>query len=112
MNYSKLALAKPKVNRLMQVQFNPHTPEHVDQALNSDIRSHWIECLFKCFDKIYNSGSFSYLYPRIKIPEGKKVLPTRLSFEVKLTDVLDFYEIKVRIVFIQMNTTARSAILV
>ena len=93
MNYSKLALAKPEVNRLMQVQFNLHTPEHVGQALNNDIRSHWIECLFKCFEKNYNSGSFSYLYPRIKIPEGKKVLPTRLSFEVKLTDILDVFQV-------------------
>ena len=33
---------------------------------------------------------------RTKIPTGKKVLPTRLSFEVKLADILDFYEMKVR----------------
>ena len=96
MNYSELALAKPKVNKLIQVPLTPHTPEHVGQALNSDIRSHWIECLFNSFDKMHNSGTLSCPFPRIKIPEGKKVLPTRLSFEVKLTDVLDFYEITIR----------------
>lgn len=111
-NYSELVLAKPKVNKLIQVPLKHHTPEHVGQTLNSDIRSHWIECIFNYFDKMHNSGSLSCPFLRIKIPKGKKVLPTRLSFEVKLTDVLDFYEIKVRIVFIQMNTTARSAILV
>ena len=45
---------------------------------------------------MHNSGTLSCPFLRIKIPEGKKVLPTRLSFEAKLTDVLDFYEIKVR----------------
>ena len=96
MNYNELVLAKPKVNKLIQVPLKPHTPEHVGQALNSDIRSHWIEYLFNCFDKMHNSGTLSCPFLRIKIPDGKKVLPTRLSFEVKLTDVLDFYEIKVR----------------
>ena len=66
------------------------------EALNSNIRSHWIECLFNCCDKMHNSGTLSCPFPRINIPAHKKVLPTRLSFEVKLTDVLDFYEIKVR----------------
>ena len=45
---------------------------------------------------MHNSGTLSCPFLRIKIPDGKNVLPTRLSFEVKLTDVLDFYEIKVR----------------
>ena len=45
---------------------------------------------------MHNSGTLSCSFLRIKIPDGKKVLPTKLSFEVKLTDVLDFYEIKVR----------------
>ena len=95
-NYNELVLAKPKVNKLIQIPFKFHTPEHVGQALNSDIRSHRIECLFNCFDEIHNSGTLSCPFLRIKIPDGKKFLPTRLSFEVKLTDVLDFYEIKVR----------------
>ena len=39
MNYNELVLVKPKVNKLIQVPLKPHTPEHVGQALNSDIRS-------------------------------------------------------------------------
>ena len=95
-NYSELALAKPKVNKLIQVPLKHHTPEHVGQTLNSDIRSHWIECLFNCFDKMYNSGTLSCPFPRIKIPEGKKFLPIILSFKVKLTEVLEFYKTKGR----------------
>ena len=45
---------------------------------------------------MHNSGTLSCLFPQIEIPTGKKIFLTRLSFEVKLTDVLDFYEIKVR----------------
>ena len=45
---------------------------------------------------MFNSGTLSCPFLRIKIPDGKKVITTRLSFEVKLTDVLDLYEIKVR----------------
>ena len=95
-DYNNNKLTNPKINKLIQVPLKPHTPEHVGEALNSDIISHWIECLFNCFDKIHNSGTLSSQFPRINIPKGKKVLPTRQSFEVKLIDVLDFYEIKVR----------------
>ena len=42
-NYNELPLATSKVNKLIQVRLKPHTPEHVGQALNNDIRSHWIE---------------------------------------------------------------------
>ena len=45
---------------------------------------------------MHNSGTLSCPFPEIKIPEGNKFLLIKLSFEVKLTDVLDFYEIKVR----------------
>ena len=95
MNYNELVLAKPKVNTLIQLPLKPHAPDYVGQALNSDIRSHWIECLFNCFDKMHNSDTLSYPFLRIKIPDGEKVLPTRLTI-VKLTDVLNYYEIIVR----------------
>ena len=88
MNYNELVLAKPKVNTLIQLPLKPHAPDYVSQALNSDIRSHLVECLFRSFDKMHNSGTLSFPFLRIKIPDGKKVLPTSISFEVKLIDVL------------------------
>ena len=39
-DYNELALAKPKVNKCIQVPLKSHILEHVGQALNSDIRSH------------------------------------------------------------------------
>ena len=45
---------------------------------------------------MYNSGTLSCPFPQIKIPTCKKVLTTILTFEVNLTDVVDFFEIKVR----------------
>ena len=66
------------------------------EALNSNIRSYWIEFLFNYFDKIHNSGTLRCPFPRSNVLKRKQFLRTRFSFEVKLTDVLDFYEIKVR----------------
>ena len=75
---------------MIQVPLKLLIPEHADEALNSDIISHWIECLFNCFDKIHNFRTLSCHFPRSNISKGKKNSPTRLSFEIKLTDVLDF----------------------
>ena len=60
------------------------------------MRDHWIECMFNCFDKMHNSGTLSCPFLIILMPEGKKILPTKSSFETKLTDIEDYYEIKVR----------------
>ena len=80
-DYNKLA--NSKVNKLIQISLKSYTSEHVDEALNT----HWIECLLNCFDKMHNSGTLSCLFPRSNLPKGTKVLPAKLSFEVKLTDV-------------------------
>lgn len=47
-------LANPKVNRRIQLLIKSRIPEHVDKALNSDIKSHEIKFLFNCINKIYN----------------------------------------------------------
>ena len=45
---------------------------------------------------MHNSGTLSCPFMRQEVSKDLKVLATRLSFEVKLTDVDDYYEIKVR----------------
>ena len=35
-------LANPKVNKFIQSPNKPHTLEHFGEALNSEIRNHWI----------------------------------------------------------------------
>lgn len=42
------------------------------------------------------SGTLSCQFLRISMPEGNKILPTKILFETKLTDVEDYYEMKVR----------------
>ena len=88
MDYNKLN--NPKVKKLIQVPLKPHTPQYMGEALNSNIRSYWIEFLFNYFDKIHNSGTLRCPFPWSNVLKRKKFLPTRFSFEVKLTDVLDF----------------------
>ena len=53
-------------------------------------------CLFNWFDKMHNFGTLSWPFIRSNILKGKNILPTSLLFELKLTFVLNFYEIKVR----------------
>ena len=45
---------------------------------------------------MHNSGTLSCPFLRKLMPEGKKILPTKLSFETKITDIDDYYELKVR----------------
>ena len=66
-NYAEIA--KPKIDKLIQMPTKPHTPEHVGKALNSDIRSHWLECLFNYFEKLHNSGTLPCPFPKIDIPK-------------------------------------------
>ena len=84
-------LANLKVNKLIQLPNKTHTPEHVGEALNSDIRNHYIDCLFNCSDKMHNSETLTFPFARTRILEGKKVLLRRLLFKAKLTDVIDCY---------------------
>ena len=89
-------LANPKVNKLIQLPFRPKTPNHVGEALHSNIRTYWIECLFNCYDKMHNTATLSCPFLRSSLQTTVKILNTRLSIEVKITDIDDFYEIKVR----------------
>ena len=45
---------------------------------------------------MHNSTTLSCPLPRKIVQDKKKVLPVRLSFEVKITDVINFYELKFR----------------
>ena len=52
--------------------------------------------MHNCYAKMHNFGTLRIPYLRSQISKDKKILSTRLSFEVKITDVQDYYEIKVR----------------
>ena len=71
------------MNELIQLPKKPYTPKHAGEALNGEIRSHWIEYLFNCFDKMHNSGTLSCPFLRKLMPEGKKTLPKKYLLRQK-----------------------------
>ena len=89
-------ISRPKHIMLIQLPMKLKKLEHVCEALNSELRVYWIQCIYNCYDKIHNSISLSYPLSRKMVPNKKKVLPVRLSFEVKIIDDIDFYELKYR----------------
>ena len=84
------------IKKMIQLPTKPSKPKHVSEALNSNIRTHWMECFHNCYYNMHKSGTLSSPCLRCDIPKDKKVLAKRLSFEVKITGVQDYYEIKVR----------------
>ena len=89
-------ISHPKHNMLVQLPMKPKKREHIGEAIKSDLQKYWIQCIYNCYDKCHKSTTLSYPLPRKMVPNNKKVLPVRLSFEVKVTDVIDFCELKCR----------------
>ena len=92
-------LTNPSASKvLLQQALPPNKPLHVGAALKDKLRHHWIDCIFVTFDKILDTGTLSCPFPMSFILKNDlTILPYRLSFEVKLTDVDKFYELKCRI---------------
>ena len=74
----------------------PECPVHIGQALKSQYKPEWLEALFKCFDKMHNTGTLSRPFLRIKLSAKTLILNPRLSFEVRTTDMDNFFELKIR----------------
>ena len=64
-------ISKPKYNMLIQLPMKTKKPEHVGEALRSNLREYWIECIYNCYDKIHNSTTLSCPLPRRMIPVKK-----------------------------------------
>ena len=37
---------------LIQLTMKPKKPEHVGEALKSELRKYWIQCIYNCYDKM------------------------------------------------------------
>ena len=94
-NYKTLPHSKHNIP--IQLPMKPEKPEHVGEALKSELREYWIQCIYNYYDKTHNSTLLSCLLPRKMMQNKKKMLPVRLSFEVNIIDVIDLYELKCRI---------------
>ena len=81
---------------LIQLSMKPKKPEDVGESLKSNLREYCIKCMYNCYNKIQNSPTLSCSLPRKIVTNNKNLLKFRLSFEDKITDVVDFYELKTR----------------
>ena len=46
---------QPKINKLIEAPTKPDTPQHPGEAMRSPYQCDWMEALFACFDKMYNT---------------------------------------------------------
>ena len=86
---------------LIQLPIKPKKPEHIGKALQPELREYRIQYIFNYYDKMHNSTIISCPFLIKMVTNKKKVLPVILSFEVKITDVMDFYELKCRMCAIE-----------
>ena len=62
--------------------------------MNSPLKPEWFVCLFDTFDKMHCTGSLSRPILRNKIPPGTLITNPRVTFEVRITDIPTFFELK------------------
>ena len=88
---------KAKVHHVVQMPTKPPVPAHIGEALNSPIRQDWKISIFKAFDKMHTSITWSEPIPIELLPKDTKLLSPRIAFAIKLTPVDHFYELSSRI---------------
>ena len=88
---------RPKVHHVIQMPSKPPVPTHIGEALKSPIKQDWKISVFKAFDKMHNSITWSEPFPITLLPKDTKLLSPRIAFAIKLTPVDHFYELSSRI---------------
>ena len=88
---------RPKVHHVIQMPDKPPVPAHIGEALSSPLRQDWKISVFKAFDKMHTSITWSEPFPVALLPKGTKILSPRIAFAIKLTPVNHFYELSSRI---------------
>ena len=83
---------------LIHLPMKPKKLEHVSEALRSELREYWKQCIYNYYDKIHNSTTFTCPLPRKMVPNKKQILSVRLSFKVKIIDFIYLYELNVECV--------------
>jgi len=91
-NYIVLPIAKTVVSSPTR----PPTPNHVGELSRQPLFAEWKSALFKNYDKMLHSGTWSAPILRSSIPPEKTVLPARVTFKVKDTNVENNYELYCR----------------
>ena len=54
-----------------------------------------MDCMFTCYDNMYNYDTLSCSFLRTELSGDTKALPSRLSFEVKMTNIRGYYDLRI-----------------
>jgi hypothetical protein len=84
------------VKTIVSTPVKPDTPAHIGQLSNNPFYAEWKAALFKNYAKMLQSGTWSAPILRTQVPTSKTILPARVTFKVKNTDVDNNYELYCR----------------
>ena len=56
-----------------------------------------MECLYNAYDKMHTTGTLSITFPLEPVPKGNNILRPRVTCEVRITDIDNYYELKCRL---------------
>jgi len=83
----------PTVKTMISTPVKPTAPAQTGKMRNNPYYADWKAVLFQDYHKILNSGTWSAPILRSQIPPNKAILPPRVTFKVKRTDVNNTYEL-------------------
>ena len=96
----KAQVHSPKINKIIKASCKPPTPLHPGEAMRSKYCSEWLEALFSCFEKMHNTATLSRPFLRKLLPKRTMILSPRLSYEVRTTELDNFFEFKIRLLLL------------
>ena len=89
----KIEEVDPQVNYAVYAPVKPPNPNHIGEALSSDLRIEWKKSLFEGYDKNARVGTFTAPFPAEDVPTGHKILNSRVTFKVKNMDSDHMYDL-------------------
>jgi hypothetical protein len=81
---------------MMSTPTKHYTPAHIGNLKNNPYYAEWKEALFKNYTKMLSSGTWSAPVLCSLVPPTKTILPPRVTFKVKTTDINNTYELYCR----------------
>jgi hypothetical protein len=87
-------ICTPIVKTIISSLTRPPTPNHIGELSQQPLFAEWT--LFKNYDKMLQSGTWSAPILRSTIPKEKTILPACVTFKVKDTDTTNTYELYCR----------------
>jgi hypothetical protein len=95
------AVSVPSLLKLVECRaiaslHKPDCPEHIGQIMKSPFKDDFKGAHFENYDKMYSTGTWSYLLLRSLILSEAVLLPIRPAYAVKSTTTESLWELQVR----------------